>query len=187
MTNQERQNNTKKIFIEAFWAVAKAKGNVNVKVEDVVKKSGYNRATFYRYFKGMDDIIEKAEEDLIEQTKEIFYKEIYEHNFDHIVESFLVFDEKVYFQYLLISTYKTYMDFATKLKKIVFDAGQDFEPFASLDELSQKMVVEVALGGLRNIYLYYLSHNKQINFEEAYNCARKYVLFGVNDYVHPKK
>ena len=187
MANQSRQSNAKKIFIEAFWSVAESKSINKVKVEDIVKKSGYNRTSFYRYFKDVNDIINEAEKNLLELLEDIFYEEIYEHKFSNIAQHFIAFEKKAYVQYYLVSTHPTYLIFSTKLKNIVYEAARDFEPFANLDHLNKQMVIDIALGGLRSVFIYYLTQKDKLDFEKIYNQARKYILFGVNDYVHPKR
>ena len=187
MTNKERKENAKSIFVEAFWSVAKNKGIAKVKVEDIVKKSGYNRTTFYRYFKDINDLIENAQVSLLDLVTNIFHDEIYLHNYDNMVEHFHIFDKKAAFHYFLVSQYKTYFEFSTKLKKIIYDAAKGYEPFWSLDPLNKQLIIETAIGVIRSIYVFYLTHKDKKNFEEIYSQAKEYLLFGINKYVHPDK
>ena len=52
---------TKIDLADAFWILSKEKDFEKITVSDVIKKAGYNRTTFYRYFENVSKIQEYAE------------------------------------------------------------------------------------------------------------------------------
>ena len=75
MNNIERKKTTKQKIIDAYWKLLKSKGKGNVYVTDVARIAKVNRATFYRNFIDVDEVLEEIENNVIERTKEIFYQE----------------------------------------------------------------------------------------------------------------
>lgn len=58
---------TKDNLLEAFWIVYKEKALYKIKIKDITEKAGYNRSTFYEYFLNIDNLLEYAEEKLINE------------------------------------------------------------------------------------------------------------------------
>ena len=56
---------TKQTIKDAFWELYKDKKIEKITVKDITQKAGYNRSTFYAYFKDVYDILEQIEEDLM--------------------------------------------------------------------------------------------------------------------------
>ncbi|WP_195999760.1 TetR/AcrR family transcriptional regulator [Clostridium sp. 1001271B_151109_B4] len=86
---------TKANLIEAFWHLYKDNKLYKIKIKDITDKAGYNRSTFYEYFFNIDDLLEYAEEQLI--NKMIQQLEEAVENFDS--EELIVKAAKVYEYY----------------------------------------------------------------------------------------
>lgn len=61
---------TKNNLIEAFWDIYKEKPLSRITVKEITDKAGYNRGTFYTYFKDINEIQQLLKENLI-PTKDI--------------------------------------------------------------------------------------------------------------------
>lgn len=185
MTKEERKKIVKKVFIDAFWSIASIKGIAKVSVENVVKKSGYNRATFYRYFKDINQVIDEFEDNIIEQTVEIFHKVIFDKDYSEILDSFIKFDDLLYNQYNAIAFYREGVDFSFKLKNIVYQSYLDYPPFEKLDEIERNLVIEFCFGVLRNTYLYCKKEKGNIDYKKVFEIVRRYMLSGLKDFFNP--
>lgn len=64
---------TKETFIDAFWDIMRKEGMRGVSVSKIVKKAGYNRCTFYVYFTDVYDLIDQAEQMILDTIKEDIY------------------------------------------------------------------------------------------------------------------
>ncbi len=60
LTAQTKQN-----ILDAFWQIYCHKGIEKITVKEVTAKAGYNRSTFYEYFTGVHDVLEKIENSLL--------------------------------------------------------------------------------------------------------------------------
>ena len=187
MTKEEKVSLVKKNFIEAFSSVALNKKEAKVKVEEIVKKSGYNRATFYRYFKDIDHLIKEFEDYIIKQTVEIFKPAIYEHNYSTLYESLVVFDNVLSKQYRILHLFNQEVDFTSRIKDIVFESQKGYPPFDSLDEISKNVVVEYIIGVIRAQYLYYRRTGNKLDSKKLYDTTTKYLLDGLRGVLHPEK
>lgn len=58
---------TKLNFEQAFWKLYKQKGIERISVSELVKTAGYNRSTFYEYFKNIRDLLDGIEDTLLEE------------------------------------------------------------------------------------------------------------------------
>lgn len=103
----EKTAQTRENFIDAFWDIMRKEGMKGVSVSKIVKKAGYNRSTFYAYFTDVYDLVEQAEQIILDTMKEEIYG-ISAYDFflnseqvtDRIVNALLKYDDKFF---LLIS------------------------------------------------------------------------------------
>lgn len=65
LTEQTRQNIT-----NAFLELYRSKKLELITVKEIVARAGYNRSTFYLYFKDTADVLERLEEKLLTQLRE---------------------------------------------------------------------------------------------------------------------
>lgn len=58
---------TKQALREAFWELYKNKSIEKISVREITERAGYNRGTFYLYYKDVYDILEQSEQLLIRE------------------------------------------------------------------------------------------------------------------------
>ena len=56
---------TKQNIIDAFWALYRHNPGASITVRDIVLRAGYNRSTFYEYFRDVPAVLEALEEMII--------------------------------------------------------------------------------------------------------------------------
>lgn len=61
---------TRKRFVDAFWELAKEKPIRKIAVNELTRRAGYNRSTFYEYFTDTDDLLSYAERDVLEEIRQ---------------------------------------------------------------------------------------------------------------------
>lgn len=57
---------TKQAFIEAFCLLYSQKPIEKITVQEITRKAGYNRSTFYQYFLDINDLLNDVENDLLD-------------------------------------------------------------------------------------------------------------------------
>lgn len=63
--HSETINKTKQDFIDAFCLLYSQKPLEKITVQEIARKAGYNRGTFYQYFFNIDDLLDYTENDLL--------------------------------------------------------------------------------------------------------------------------
>lgn len=66
ITAQTRRN-----LIDAFWGLYRERGLEKITAKDIAAKAGYNRGTFYEYFRDVYDVLEQVENSLIPTLDQI--------------------------------------------------------------------------------------------------------------------
>ncbi len=61
---------TRRRFVEAFWELAKEKPIRKIAVNELTRRAGYNRSTFYEYFTDTDDLLSCVEQDVLEEIRQ---------------------------------------------------------------------------------------------------------------------
>lgn len=68
-----RTAQTKQNFIDTFWDIIRKEGMPGISASKIAKKAGYNRSTFYTYFTDVYDLINQAEQMILDTIKEEIY------------------------------------------------------------------------------------------------------------------
>lgn len=61
---------TRKTFVDAFCSLYQHNSIEKITVQEIVRKAGYNRSTFYQYFKDANDLLVYLEDEIIGDLKE---------------------------------------------------------------------------------------------------------------------
>ena len=69
---EENRDLVKDHLREAFWILYTDHEVRNVTVKGVCEKAGYNRATFYHYYRDTRDVLEQIEKEILDQFDERF-------------------------------------------------------------------------------------------------------------------
>lgn len=72
---------TKKTFIDAFCILSKKKSFEKITIQELSRKAGFNRCTFYQYFKDIYELIDRIENIIVTHVKENFRNNISPENF----------------------------------------------------------------------------------------------------------
>ena len=95
---------TRQNLINAFCILAEKKPVQKITIRELVDKAGYNRATFYRYFRDIYDVLEEIEGIVLSGVKENFRRNISPENFKQtFLEAFkkIQREDAIYFDILL--------------------------------------------------------------------------------------
>ncbi len=91
MKETHRSQETKERFKKAFFTLYAERKIETITIKEVADLAGFNRGTFYLYYKSIYDLLQKTEQELLDNfAKEVdFHINIYYNNLDGTEESYL--------------------------------------------------------------------------------------------------
>lgn len=95
---------TRKAIVDAFCLIAKDKPVEKITIQEITRRAGYNRCTFYQYFKDVYDLLDYTEDMVLSQVKENFEKNILREDFNRtFFDAFtrIQQEQAIYFNLLL--------------------------------------------------------------------------------------
>jgi AcrR family transcriptional regulator len=172
---------TQKAFIEAFCTLYKAKSGKKITIQELSKKAGYNRCTFYQYFNDVDDILTYLEDTVISYICEHVAAHIKHSDFgDMFIESFAAMQNEVeiatYAKVLLGNSNST--KFALRLKAAMMPVFMKRFHIQKSD-IKSVYVLEFYLSGVISIGNRWLQNGREIETEELGALIRGLLTKGV--------
>ncbi|MCC8067515.1 MAG: TetR/AcrR family transcriptional regulator [Clostridiales bacterium] len=61
---------TRQKFIDAFWTLIREKPISKIAVNEITRRAGYNRSTFYEYFLDIDEMLSYVEDELLREVRQ---------------------------------------------------------------------------------------------------------------------
>lgn len=171
---------TRKKLMDAFWELYTQKGIEQISIREVTDLAGYNRGTFYLYFKDIYDILNQIEDSLFQNNimddsgsmREHFCQMDFRQMVTYAAENFE--SHKKYMIVLLGEhgdpqfTYKLKQRFVTFLSAL--------PKIRDLDSLTQEYLTEYCASGLLAMIRLWLNSEPQIPVEDFILTAIKVIL-----------
>ena len=171
--------NTKKAFIEAFCIINRQKPIEKITIQELTKKAGYNRCTFYQYFKDIYDLRDHIENIVIDHVKENFQKNISKDNFSEtFIAAFtkIQSEKAIYFDLLLDRKNRSHF-----IERLNFEVSSIFiEKFnLSLDDLRTKYFVEIYFSIVITAISCWIDQKRDLTLENLSNLIREILTDGI--------
>jgi AcrR family transcriptional regulator len=176
---------TRKAFIDAFCALYSAKSDKKITIQELSKKAGYNRCTFYQYFNDVDDILTYLEDMVISYISEHIAAHIKHSDFgdmfgDMFIESFAAMQNEVeiatYVKVLLGNSNSA--KFALRLKAAMMAVFMK-RFHIQKNDIKAAYVLEFYLSGIISIGNRWLQNGREIKTEELGALIRGLLTKGV--------
>jgi AcrR family transcriptional regulator len=121
----EKTNKTKQALLDAFCILYSKKPIEKITVQDITRKAGFNRSTFYQYFSDINELLECVENNILNYIQRKFPKGITnEKETKNIQEIVKIFYEKKIYLDALFGQYGGYR-FLERLKAIIPASGDN--------------------------------------------------------------
>lgn len=114
----ETTEKTKQAIKDAFWDLYKLNRIEAISVKDITGKAGYNRTTFYAYFKDVYDVLEQIEEGLMPGVEHLPPIDLNQNNNQDFMVNIMTFYEKNSEYYSVLLSDKGDPRFAQKIKQL---------------------------------------------------------------------
>jgi len=170
---------TRQAFIGAFCELCKTTPIEKITVQELTKKAGYNRCTFYEYFNNVYDLLESIEDELISRIKANLFETLKSvdasEQFIATVVNLFKGQEK-YFDVLFSNSHIS--NFAERLKSVMFPAFMTQFNISKKDAKS-RYVLEFHLSGLIGIMTRWIINKRDISIQQLIDVVREVFSEGV--------
>lgn len=165
---------TRKNLMEAFWKIYCSKPIERISVKEITDAAGYNRGTFYLYFKDVYDVLEQIEKDVFEvmnreiaHQSEIILSKDDEPDFSDITQAAIeIFKACEYKPFILLGDRGDPL-FEKKFKEIINAKAKDFvDAHFEADEATKEYVIHFFISGVIGVMKKWYSDGMVIPVEE---------------------
>lgn len=143
---------TKLCLRNAFWQIYSEKPIEKISIKEITEVAGYNRGTFYLYYKDVYDILSQIENEILDNVKIVINQVIQQKDSQDFINNLSIFVE-------LMQTYSKYStvllgdkgdpQFTTRLKEIIWPLlSRFFIHLEGLDEYHVELLAEFYLSGI---------------------------------------
>ncbi len=176
---------TRKNLMDAFWKIYQNKPAEKISVREITDMAGYNRGTFYLYFKDVYDVLEKIEDDVltvIEQESKrysgVFCDDISQNDLSEITKAAIeIFELCEYKPFILLSD-RGDQRFEQEIKKRMHsNLEEGLSRHSEIDDITKEYIIHFIISGVLGIIKKWYSDGMVIPVEE-HLAAVCNVLFG---------
>ena len=90
----KRTTETKQALMDAFWELFCERKIEKITVKAITEKAGFNRSTFYEYFRDVYDVLEAIEDDILQKHKNAMVRNLLETDAETAKKNTILFLEK---------------------------------------------------------------------------------------------
>jgi AcrR family transcriptional regulator len=162
MTEQTKQN-----LLEAFWSIYGTKRIDKITVKEITNRAGYNRGTFYEYFRDVYEVLEVIENNSLPTLDDLPPLVDVSPNSPAFISSFMALyqDKYKYYNYLLGDNGDPAFQRKLKdsLKSSIIRALKDRE---NVDLVEIDLMLEYILSGMIGILIYLFQQEPNLSEEK---------------------
>ncbi len=176
---------TRKNLMDAFWKLYQAKPIERISVREITDIAGYNRGTFYLYFKDVHDVLEQIENDILEIIEEkttyysgIFFNDFSRNDLAEVTAAAMEIFESCDYRPLILLSDKGDPRFEEEIKKRMYahlEAGVD--NLLAADNITKEYTIQFVISGVIGIIRKWYADGMVIPVEE-HLAAVCNVIFG---------
>ena len=135
--NDTRRLKTQQALTNAFFELYATNNIERITVNDIVRRAGYNRSTFYAYYRDVYEVLEKAEDELLDLVEKVGSELLYSLTQASLDQEFIVLFSFIKEHELSFPTIirKHGFSFTSKLRDAVLRACEDQYPELSENDI----------------------------------------------------
>jgi AcrR family transcriptional regulator len=162
ITDRTRQN-----LINAFWELYKTKRIEKISVREITNQAGYNRGTFYEYFRDVYDVLEHIEKESLPALDELPPFMDHDDSSPAFISSFMELYREKYKYYHVLLGYHGDPAFQRKLKdSLKSSVIQALSSRRNINIVEIDLMLEYMLSGLIAIFLYKYQNKLDLSEEQ---------------------
>lgn len=174
ITQQTKQN-----FMDAFWELYCTKTIDKITVKEITQKAGYNRSTFYEYYRDAYDVLDKLEDALIPHLDELPPITGLSIDFGLPTDLFLDLFEHNRQYYAVLLSENGDPAFASRLKRVIKPILQSvFSTTPETEDALLDYTLEYTLSAMIGILAYWISKPVPLPKNELYDLVDRLMQEG---------
>lgn len=181
---------TKKVIQESFLDLLETKDITKVTVMELCKKADINRATFYRYYLDVFDLLEKMEEEFVLEYQNSYKDFNYNDNklYDYVLSLLQTCQRKKRFVRILFQT-KSGITFLHKLLEDAYIRCKEKweHDIPNISEEIEEYATVYLFNGTLGIVNYWIQNEFDKQIEDIANMVISLSYFGVNKFIYENK
>lgn len=171
---------TKQNMRDAFWSLYCENRIEKIAVKGIASKAGYNRGTFYEYYKDVQDVLEDIENSLIPTLHELPPVSIPTGNLGMPLDTFLDLYEQNNKYYFVLLGENGDPAFASKLKNAIKPTiMQVFSNRSNVDQREMDYILEYTLSAMIGIMSYWFKQTDALEKEKLHELVYRLMEQGV--------
>lgn len=176
---------TRKNLMDAFWKIYLSKPVEKISVREITDLAGYNRGTFYLYFKDVYDVLERIEDDVLEfigheseRYAGTFCDDISKNDLSSVTAAAIeIFESCEYKPFILLSERGDSRFEQLIMKKMHTHLEEGMKKHPEMDDVTKEYIIHFVISGVLGIIKKWYSDGMVIPVEE-HLAAVCNVLFG---------
>ncbi len=180
---------TQKVIKEAFIDLLEAKDIKKITVSEICEKCDINRATFYRYYLDVYDLLDKIEEDFVNEVKAASLS-----NTEYTVGSFArdllnAFFKNKDLAKVLFYTNNNSTNFLNDIMSLAYEKCKEKwqKDIPSLPDEDVEYATSYIFNGALGIINYWIANDFNKSVDEIANIIATLAYFGTNRFIYKRK
>ncbi len=170
---------TRKAFVDVFCELYKQKPIDKITVQEITRRSGYNRSTFYQYFTDIYELLDYLENDVLSYAQDMPAPNIAAGQLDDVLIHRIawLFNEKSHYLMALLGDYGS-VRFTDKIKAKMME-NINVAALYPADNVLLPYIQEFSVSAAVSMFRYWYKSNKSISSEELVDLIRALFTEGV--------
>ena len=178
--NRLRTYQTQKDIMDAFWSLYCEQRIEKITVKEVIHKAGYNRSTFYEYFRDVYDVLEQIENEIIPTRDELPAVSFVNMEIGMSIELVMNLYDKNTEYYSVLLGDKGDPAFATRLKNAIKEAVKEaLSSGVEMDLIELDYILEFVLSAMIGIMNYWFKQDVKISSQELATLIKELMENGI--------
>ncbi len=181
----EQTLQTKENLKTAFWDLYQEKPLDQITVREVTDLAGYNRGTFYVYYKDVYDVLEQTEQEILsifDVDEQFEFNPKDRAHFAKSIRFFIEFIERHQKYLILLTGERGDPKFVRRLQSSVEqNVSMRLRPFSNLDETAFSYAVSALISAEASLLMRWFLRGKDLSFERLVDLLYKLLFHGPID------
>lgn len=174
----KRTTETKQALMDAFWELFCERKIEKITVKAITEKAGFNRSTFYEYFRDVYDVLEAIEDDILQEHKNAMVRNLLETDAETAKKNTILFLEKNITRIAILLGPNGDPKFHIIVKKHIASFLRDYMDIDK-DDVEVQLTIALFSGAVISLIQFWYQHQEELTLQEILAAAINFSKNGV--------